>query len=172
MRAVLVAAMVAVVGCEHWTDAPVQRRTFTDYYQEQMHVGGVGATHEPYRGKPRYLAEARPLHPVKPPVASDNPCAQRSTSCEDRLRALLAAVDGHLLALTEPPKQEELKALDLTLGELPALLVPYTDVTSEGDELLESLAKLPTASVVDREALKQRMKDLVDLIRVQLVAAR
>jgi hypothetical protein len=134
----------------------------------------VGSTHAPYAGKPAYLAAARPMQQVARPQqpGADNPCAQRSRICDDRLRALLADVDDALLALSDPPTQQEVAALKLALEDLPALMAPYTDATAEVDELMGSVPRLVESRPLGQEPLKKRMRELVDLIRVQLAAAQ
>jgi hypothetical protein len=166
MRIGLFALAVVAGGCLHRGNS-VQR-------PEEMVELTVGYTHAPYLGKPAYLASSRPLQQVAPAPQQqqDNPCAQRSSRCDDRLRALLAAVDGQLLALATPPRENELQALNLSLADLPPLLAPYTDVTAEADELISTACKLPEATAIDRDSLKKRMHELVDLIRVQLAAAQ
>jgi hypothetical protein len=131
----------------------------------------IGQTHEPYRGKPKYLAEARPLQPVAKP-GSDNPCRQRSRTCDDRLRAALAAIDGHVLAMSTPPTETELAALRLSVEQVRPLLAPYTDIGAELEELTTLLDELPSASPVEQETKRKRMTELTDLIRIQLAAAQ
>src|SRR3954463_8644612 len=167
MRTALFALALVAGGCGHFHPT-------AEYTEASAEVPRIGSTHTPYRGKPAYLASARPLQPVARPQApaSDNPCAQRSRTCDDRLRALLAAVDAEVLALSTPPTESEVEALRLTLVDLPSLLAPYTDVTAEGDELAVAVCKLPEATPRERGPLTPRMHELIDLIRVQLAAAQ
>jgi len=134
----------------------------------------VGHSHEPYRGRPKYLAEARPMLPTTsaPKPGADNPCNVRSATCDERLRAVLASIDGQLLALSNPPTQIELQALRLQLIQLTPLLSPYPDITSERDELANLVEKLPTQTPLDQTSTRKRMVELTDLIRVQLAAAQ
>ncbi|MCU1383742.1 MAG: hypothetical protein JWL71_2439 [Acidobacteria bacterium] len=158
-----VAALVAG-GCAHHTKTARAPDTVAPV---------IGESHSPFRGKPAYLATARPLHPEsRPQAANDNPCARRSTGCDDRLRANLAAIDGELLALSTPPSENQLKALAFSLGELRPLLAPYTDVTAEADELADDVDKLANVTPVEQGPLLRRMFELTDLIRVQLAAAQ
>jgi hypothetical protein len=135
-------------------------------------ANAVGRSHAPYTGKPKYLAAARPLQQTtssKTP-ADDNPCARRSQTCEDRLRAVLASLDGQILALSAPPTELQVSALRLQVAELRPLLAPYSDITSEGDELGGVIDRLPSLSTIAVAAAKRRMTELSDLIRVQLAA--
>jgi hypothetical protein len=133
----------------------------------------VGQTHQPYCGKPAYLAANRPLYPeARPDAAASQPCRLRSTACETRLRAELAALDGQLLALAEPPTETELQALALTTESLAPLLAPYPDLQPERDELAQHLAELPTLTVTRRAEARRRMLELSDLLRVQLAASK
>src|SRR5437764_687489 len=102
---------------------------------------------------------------ARPATRADNPCAQRSRVCDDRLRAQLAAIDGQVLALTTPPTDNQRTALKLSLTEMQPLLAPYSDVTAEADELAQIVDKLPAATEIEQGALTQRMTQLTDLIR-------
>jgi hypothetical protein len=133
-------------------------------------AAAIGRSHAPYTGKPKYLAAARPLQPTTSTPANDNPCARRSQTCEDRLRAVLASLDGQILALSAPPTELQLSALRLQVEQLRPLLAPYSDITSEGDELSGVIDKLPSLRAIDVPAAKRRMTELSDLIRVQLAA--
>ncbi|MCA1663746.1 MAG: hypothetical protein LC659_05685, partial [Myxococcales bacterium] len=110
----------------------------------------VGHSHEPYRGKPKYLAEARPMVPTRsaPKTGADNPCNVRSARCDERLRAVLASIDGQILALSNPPTPVELQALRLQLIQLTPLLSPYPDVAAERQELGDVVEKLPTLTPI------------------------
>ncbi len=133
----------------------------------------VGRTHTPYRGKPAYLAASRPLYPTtSQPQPPQQECARRSEKCDDRLRATLASIDGQILALSTPPTPVQLQALKLELIELHPLLAPYPDITAERDELAMLVDRLPTQNDVEQAATRRRMKELSDLIRVQLAAAQ
>jgi hypothetical protein len=137
--------------------------------------GAPGYSHEPYAGKPKYLAEARPLYPTnqpQPQATAANPCQKRSRTCDDRLRAVLVSIDGQILALQSPPTDVQLQALRLSLIELTPLLTPYPDMAAERDELGELVEKLPRQSLIDQGATRKRMTELTDLIRVQLAAAQ
>jgi len=132
-----------------------------------------GHSHVPYVGVPKYLAAARPLQATTPSVTRTEPaCATRSQRCDDRLRAVLATIDGQILALTSPPSETQLAALKLQLVELQPLLAPYPDMMAERDELADLIDKLPTLGDVDQAAAKRRMTELTDLVRVQLAAAQ
>src|SRR4051812_16274610 len=111
MRICVIALALFAAGCEHWTENARK--------PEPVSPPGVGETHTAYRGKPVYLAAGRPLRPVaRPATPEQNPCAQRSRVCDDRLRAQLAAIDGQVLALTTPPTENQLTALKLSLTEM------------------------------------------------------
>jgi hypothetical protein len=173
MRMVMLVAALAWAGC-----GEVQREFRIDKaspphvaYSPPPPINTIGHSHEPYRGKPAYLASARPLLPTvhAPPQPE---CAQRSQKCDDRLRALLASLDGEVLALSTPPTQLELQALQLSLAQIQPLLVPYPDMTSERDELAHLVDVLPSQTEVDQQATRHRMTELSDLLRVQLAAAQ
>ena len=133
-----------------------------------------GRSHTPYAATPRYLAEARPLLPTTSTskTTEQQPCAVRSKSCEDRLRAVLASFEGQLLALSTPPTELQLEALRLQVEQLEPLLVPYTDITSEGNEIAHIVAKLPSLKPIELKPARRRLTVLTDLIRVQLAAAQ
>ncbi len=134
----------------------------------------VGRTHQPYRGMPRYLAEARPLQATTsgPSAGAPNPCPTRSASCDARLRAVLASIDGQILALDTPPTAVQLQALRLAVIQLTPLLTPYPDMTAERDELGDLVEKLPTLPTARQPEVHKRMTELTDLMRVQLAAAQ
>jgi hypothetical protein len=134
--------------------------------------GSPGHSHVPYAGIPKYLAAARPLQATTTVVKKEPECATRSQRCDDRLRAVLATIDGQILALTSPPSENQLAALKLQLVELQPLLAPYPDMMAERDELADVVDKMPTLSAVDQAAARRRMTELTDLVRVQLAAAR
>jgi hypothetical protein len=135
-------------------------------------ANAVGRSHRPYGGKPQYLASTRPMLPTTSQAPAQPECAQRSEKCDDRLRAVLATVDGQLLALSRPPTELQLQALRLQLDQLRPLLAPYPDMMSEADELNELATRLPSQNDIDQEATKKRMTELSDLLRVQLAAAQ
>ena len=131
----------------------------------------IGQSHRPYAGKPQYLAAARPLQPTTSDKRNPNPCAVRSAACDERLRAVLASIDGQILALSTPPTDVQLAALRLDLAQVQPLLAPYSDITAERDELAGLVDQLPSMTEIQQGAAKRRMIDLADLIRVQLAAA-
>src|SRR4051812_15627318 len=138
-------------------------------------VDAVGHTHRPYEGKPQYLASARPMQPTTShdqAPAPQSECAQRTQKCEDRLRGVLASIDGQLVALSTPPTELQLRTLKLQLDELQPLLAPYSDITSERDELADLTDKIASQTEIDQALTKKRMTELSDLIRVQLAAAQ
>ena len=136
----------------------------------------VGHSHEPYTGKPKYLAESRPLLPTTsdtgPTAGAPNPCQTRTTVCDDRLRAVLASIEAQSLALSNPPTPLEVQSLRLSILQLTPLLTPYPDMLSERDELGQIVEKLPETPAAKQGPLRKRMSDLIDLIRVQLAAAQ
>jgi hypothetical protein len=134
---------------------------------------GPGRTHQPYAGKPKYLAAARPLQATTSAApGADNPCATRSASCDLRLRSGLTAVDGQILALELPPTETALQALRASLVELTPLLAAYPDLDSEREELAALVEKLPTLAPIDQSTARRRMIELTDLLRLQLSAAQ
>ena len=131
-----------------------------------------GHSHVPYTGRPKYLASARTLQATTTVVKKEPECATRSQRCDDRLRAVLATIDGQILALTVPPSETQLAALKLQLVELQPLLVPYPDMAAERDELADLVERFPTLNEVDQSSARRRMTQLADLVRVQLAAAQ
>jgi hypothetical protein len=131
----------------------------------------VGRSHRPYGAKPAYLATARPLPPIAGQTAGDE-CRVRTRRCDERLRATLAALDGQTLAMSSPPTEVELRALRLTLAELRPLLAPYPDMGAEHDELDGLATALATQPAAQQAATRRRLLELLDLLRVQLAAAR
>lgn len=134
----------------------------------------IGQSHAPYGGKPKYLASARPMQPTtSTPVAPAEPdCTKRSQRCDERLRAVLASIDGQILALSNPPTDLQMQTLRLQLAELKPLLAPYPDMQAEADELGAVVENLPPLSEIDQAAARRRMTELTDLLRVQLAAAQ
>ena len=132
----------------------------------------IGNSHEPYHGKPAYLAEAQPLVNVRSDAQRSRECETRSLACDQRLRATLSALDGQLLALSAPPHDIELEALQLSLQQLVPLLAPYPDLMPEQRELRDSIAKLPTQPLAIQSVTKKRLIELSDLLRLQLAAAQ
>jgi hypothetical protein len=132
----------------------------------------IGNSHEPYHGKPAYLAAAQPLVNVRSDAQRSRECETRSLACDQRLRATLSALDGQLLALSAPPHDVELEALQLSLQELVPLLAPYPDLMPEQKELENSIGKLPAQPVALQSVTKKRLIELSDLMRLQLAAAQ
>ena len=172
MRLVVLASMLlALGGCRTFHEFEVTPPV--KLAQAPIKSDTIGHTHEPYAGKPKYLAAARPMLPTTSAEKGNaNPCAQRSPACDERLRALLASIDGQILALSTPATDVQLKALSLDVAQVEPLLAPYSDVTSERDELADLVDKLPSMTEIDQGAAKKRMVELSDLIRVQLAAAQ
>lgn len=187
--------VLALAGCEHAFEiySPPPEKIDPGQYDT------IGHTHVPYTavpralaearppsatpqpaaapsatvGRPPYLAAARPLLPTREPTAgAPNPCRTRSTECDTRLRALLASLDGQILALQSPPTDLEMQSLRLVVLQLTPLLTPYPDMAAERDELGDLVEKLPTAPPRRQEAIKRRMTEVTDLLRVQLAAAQ
>jgi hypothetical protein len=134
--------------------------------------GTPGISHVPYAGRPKYLAEARPLYATKSAEPETNECASRTPTCDNRLRGVLASIDGQVLALSTPPTELQLKALRLATDQLGPLLAPYPDMMSEQDELASKIASLPTLTEIDQRTARRRLTELTDLLRVQLAAAQ
>ena len=159
----------ALSGCEHGFENTWHKPTTPPEAPRE----GVGVTHAPYAGKPKYLASAKPMLPTREPgEAEPNPCATRSASCDVKLRAQLATVDAQVLALDTPPSPTELETLRLSLAQLIPLLAAYPDMASERDELSALVDKYPGMTPPDQVAAKKRMIELSDLIRLQLSAAQ
>jgi hypothetical protein len=177
MKPVVVAAGVLVlVGCaytRHEFEQRMPQKVHEAVAEPPSKAGTIGNTHEPYTGKPKYLAEARPLLPTtSDEKGNQNPCARRSATCDERLRALLASIDGQILALSTPATDVQLAALRLDVAQVQPLLAPYSDITAERDELAGLVDKIGSMNEVDQGAAKKRMIELADLIRVQLAAAQ
>lgn len=162
MKIVLASAFcVALFGCaSHPPAQHVSRAVWT-----------IGRSHNPYHGKPAYLAETRPLVTVSP-SAPRNDCLQRSLACDQRLRATLAALDGQLLALSAPPRDVELQGLEMSANELEGLLVPFPDLAAEQHELKATLPLLAGQPLALQTATRKRLLELSDLLRLQLAAAQ
>jgi hypothetical protein len=156
--AVAAALGLTVGGCAHHV-------TYADP------LADAGSSHQPYVGKPVYLASARPMANVGP-TQEAQPCASRSAACDAKLRAALADLDLQTLALSTPPTDLQLQALTLAVHNVNPLLAAYPDVQAEGDEIGRLTADLPTHSVAEQAAVKQRLVELSDLIRIQIAAAR
>lgn len=172
--AVIVATLALVAGCRSFRE--FEMTPPSKVAEAPTKADTIGHTHLPYGGKPKYMAAARPMLPTtsdgRNVSATANPCAQRSPACDERLRALLASIDGQILALTTPPTDTQLQALRLDLQQAQPLLAPYSDITSERDELAGIVDQLPSMTTIDQGAAKKRMVQLSDLIRVQLAAAQ
>ncbi|HEX4458482.1 MAG TPA: hypothetical protein VIA18_10960 [Polyangia bacterium] len=163
MKLMLVGALVfALLGC-----APPPSQT----HHVPRSFWTIGRSHNPYHGKPAYLAEARPLVTVNP-AAPRNDCLQRSLACDQRLRATLAALDGQLLALSTPPTDVELEALELSANQLDGLLVPFPDLQAEQHELKTTLPKLAGQPLAEQTMTRKRLIELSDLLRLQLAASQ
>jgi hypothetical protein len=137
----------------------------------------IGQAHQPYRGKPSYLATARDtMYQTRAiderDASAQAPCVSRSATCDDRLRAVLASIDAQVVALGSPPSPVQVKALELAIIELTPLLTPYPDMTAERNELGALVEKLATLSPAQRERAEKRMTQLTDLMRIQLAAAQ
>jgi hypothetical protein len=159
-------AMLLACGCAHHAPPPTAMEATADT---------IGQTHAPYLGKPSYLASARdPMYRTRSirerDAAAERACQARSPSCDDRLRAVLASIDGQTLALHAQPSTVEVEALRLSLIQLTPLLTPYPDMGAERDELAALVEKLPTMSPKEVAATQKRMAELTDLIRLQLAA--
>lgn len=173
---VLAAAVLGLVGCaytRHEFEQSMPPAVHEAVNQPPIKAGTVGHTHRPYAGKPKYLAEARPMLPTtSDKKGNENPCARRSATCDERLRAVLASIDGQILALSSPPTDVQLAALRLDVAQVQPLLAPYSDIAAERDELAALVDKMASMNQVDQGTAKKRMIELADLIRVQLAAAQ
>ena len=174
MRLACIIAALALGGCN--------AHVFTEFQvagpTKVAHVpppppNAVGLSHAPYAAIPKYLAEARPLLPTRPLApAPDEGCAKLTRECEDRLRAVLATIDGQILALSTPPTELQISTLRTAMAQLVPLLAAFPDMASERDELSFTIDRLPTLKELDQASARKRMTELTDLIRVQLAAAR
>jgi hypothetical protein len=174
MKSLLLVAGVALAACSHqvFHEFDVTKPTKVADVPPPS-SSSPGHSHLPYEGKPKYLASARPMQPTTTNVAPAEPeCAKRTQRCDDRLRAVLATIDGQILALSNPPTELQLQTLRLQLAELQPLLAPYPDMQSERDELADVVDKLPSLNEIDQTSARRRMTELTDLVRVQLAAAQ
>lgn len=170
MKRALLSCVALVLGaCAHVHEFDVDPPTRVAYTMPPP-ASAPGRSNMPYTGKPKYLAAARPLQPTASAPADANPCAQRSRICEDRLRAILASLDGQILALSSPPTALQVSTLRLQSQQLRPLLAPYPDVAAEGSELGGVIDKLPTLEPFEIGPARRRLTELSDLIRVQLAA--
>lgn len=162
-------AVTALGSCAHSSAAPKP----AELGMTSPQYDTVGHTHRPYTTKPKYLAEARPLYPTREPVAGAvNPCQTRSATCDDRLRAVLASIEGQILALHTPLTDLDLQALRLSVLQLTPLITPYPDMLAERNELGQLVEKLPTVPPAKQAEVRRRMSQLTDLLRIQLAAAQ
>jgi hypothetical protein len=159
-------ALALLCGCEHGFESTMWMPSRPPPEPPQR---GVGQSHEPYGGRPKYLAAAGPMLPTRD-ATRENLCAVRSPSCIARLRTLLASVDAQILALESPPTGTEAQALRLAIAELTPLLAAYPDMMAERDELETLLDKYPALPSLQQAAAKRRMLELADLLRVELAA--
>lgn len=174
MRLACIIAALALTGCNAhvFTEFQVTKPTKVAELPPPP-PNAVGLSHAPYGGVPKYLAEARPLLPTRPlPPAADVGCTKLTQQCEDRLRAVLATIDGQILALSTPPTELQLTTLRSAMAQLVPLLAPFPDMASERDELSGTIDRLPTLKELDQASARKRMIELTDLIRVQLAAAK
>lgn len=139
----------------------------------------VGQTDRPYEGTPAYLERqerevARVASARWPGGQVAGPRPMPPGVRADRLRALLAATDALLVALPpeRAPEPSELDALRLTVADLRETLAPFTDITAEAEELAQHLEALPETPLGRQARTRARMKELVDLIRLQIMAGR
>lgn len=164
-------AVLALAGCAHDQMGPTQQPNVVAMAPQPYDT--VGHTHEPYRGRPKYLAEARPMLPENQPAAgAPNPCQTRSATCDERLRAVLASIEAQILAMQTPPTALELQSLRLSVLQLTPLLTPYPDMMSERDELGQLIEKLPETPPAQQGAIRNRMTEVTDLLRIQLAGAQ
>jgi hypothetical protein len=90
-----------------------------------------------------------------------------------RVRALLAAVDAQMAALGGRPANEmERLILQSTATELRELLIAWPDILSEADELIQRTGQLGTGLAIEQPQKVQRINQLTDLIRLQLMASQ
>ena len=154
MRALLVALVLA--ACAHAPPEPPLSRP------------AIGESHLPYTGSPWYLvAQASGRLPAGVRDRSPGPLPDPQLA---EVRALLAAADADVAALDDAPQPETIAALAFTTDRLASLLSPLTDVTAEVDELRTLVAELPRIPIGRLPPVRARMNELLDLIRLQLLA--
>src|SRR5581483_5866214 len=136
VKRILVAVMLAA-GCAHAPPPP---------------HAAIGGEPRPYRGLPSYLQQPpRDPNIDREPAAGVNerepvvghralPSGERLA----RLHALLAAVDAHAYTIADRVGTADVRALELTLDEIAALLAPYPDLEYEVDELRALTEQIPS----------------------------
>lgn len=154
MRAVIV-AVALVAGCAH-RQQPSGPPLAAD----------IGETHVPYTGVPAGLAPKPAPAPLYATRGDAFSARMRSPSERQKeLRGLLADADALLAA-------DDIAALPPVLREADLLLRTYPDIKAEIDELEKHTVEWESAAPIEKMRLKHRMEDLIDLIRLQLFAAR
>ena len=111
--------------------------------------------------------------------AAPSPAEQPTLTQADRLlriRALLAAINAHLVAIDarggRTPTVEQQRALALTIEDLGEMLEAFPDVVPEGDELRGLVERLPDTPPGRMPPMLRRMQDLTDLILLQIFVGR
>jgi hypothetical protein len=121
----------------------------------------LGSSHEPYAGIPRTLlvASAGASFPtVTLPLPADR----------DRVRALCAALDAHVLALRDRDAPEDRAALALTVDELAKLVAPFPRLAVIVGEISGRLVELPWTPPERRGDQRARLLELTDQLRLEL----
>lgn len=152
----LIAALTLAAACAH----PAKEPSGAPLSSE------IGQTHVPYTGEPASLAPKRQPEPLF--AARGDAFTTRMRSPAERqkeLRGLLADADALLAA-------DDVAALPPILREMDLLLRPYPDIKAEMDELEKHTVEWESATSLQKLRIKHRMEDLIDLIRLQLFAAR
>jgi hypothetical protein len=163
MRCVLI-AIVCLAGCAH------------HYQNKSVGPPPMVNVHGPYKGIPSYLTQRTTGTDFtvleRQPVAGHDESLTRSQRLE-RIRANLAAVDALVAALGDATiTRNQQLALVATAGELRQLLTMWPDIGSEADELVQRAGELGQGLDLQQPRIKQRMFQLTDLIRLQLLAAQ
>ena len=133
----------------------------------------IGQTHAPFTERPAALVRAIERQQLREEqqqlVASrgDAWTARMRAPAERQkeLRGLLADADALLAS-------DQIDALPPILREVDLLLRVYPDIKAEIDELEKNTLEWEHAAPIEKFRIKRRMEDLIDLIRLQLFAAR
>jgi hypothetical protein len=154
MRGLLLATGLAIGGCYHPTLEP------------PLPAEPIGRTHVPYTAIPPGL---QPQPKLTPFIAMNSrsfaAILRNPVERQRELRGLLADADA-LLAT------DDIHALPPIFREVEILLRPYPDIQSEVQELVNAPLLWDRVKPIERPRVKRRMEELIDLIRLQVMAAR
>jgi hypothetical protein len=165
VRALL--AFIFIAGCAH---SPGPELTLN----EHVPYSAIPADLNLAKHQRAQLAAIERASDVSPGgMAAVPPCPIPKEVRLQRVRALLAAVDAHVAALGgRSADEQERLILQSTATELRELLVAWPDILSEADELIQRTGQLGKGMAINQPPLVQRINQLTDLIRLQLMASK